>query len=61
MSKPINDGKTPQQRYTEKALVPMQFRFNRNTDADILKRLEEVGNKQGYIKSLIRADIERNP
>lgn len=26
-------------------------------DADILKRLNEVGNKQGYIKSLIRDDI----
>ena len=28
-------------------------------DADIIKRLESVDNKQGYIKSLIRADIAK--
>lgn len=28
-------------------------------DADILARLDAVPNKQGYIKSLIRADIAR--
>ncbi len=28
-----------------------------STDADILAKLESVGNKQGYIKALIRADI----
>lgn len=31
--------------------------FHDINDADILERLSEVGNKQGYIKSLIRADI----
>ena len=28
------------------------------TDADILEKLDSVGNKQGYIKALIRKDIE---
>lgn len=28
------------------------------TDKDILKRLDEVGNKQGYIKKLIRHEID---
>ncbi|MCC8063693.1 MAG: hypothetical protein LIO70_01245 [Clostridiales bacterium] len=31
--------------------------LNHNTDADLLKKLSEVPSKQGYIKSLIRADI----
>lgn len=33
--------------------------LNHNTDADLLQKLSEVPSKQGYIKSLIRADIER--
>lgn len=35
------------------------LKFNNRQDADILQKLEEVGNKQGYIKALIRADIEK--
>ena len=27
-------------------------------DNDIIKRLSDVGNKQGYIKSLIRKDLQ---
>lgn len=59
MSKPIGDGLTPQQRYDHKACVGLYLKLNRNTDADILARLESVENKQGYVKSLIRADIAR--
>ena len=33
------------------------LKLNLNTDADILAKLESVGNKQGYIKALIRADL----
>ena len=29
-------------------------------DADIIDRLDNVGNKQGYIKALIRADIAKD-
>ena len=36
----------------------MCFKFNLNTDKDILDKLNTVGNKQGYIKDLIRADIQ---
>lgn len=31
--------------------------LNNNTDVDILEKLSKATNKQGYIKSLIRADI----
>ena len=36
----------------------VQLRFNKKTDADIIEKIEEVGNIQGYIKYLIRKDIE---
>ena len=34
------------------------IRLNLNTDADIIRRLEEVDSKQGYIKELIRKDMQ---
>ncbi len=34
------------------------LKLNLKTDSDILERLEEVGNKQGYIKELIRRDMK---
>ena len=41
----------------------LYLKLNLHTDKDILKRLEEVsgqdGGKQGYIKALIRRDIEQ--
>ncbi len=36
------------------------LKFNNRTDADIIDRLDKVGNVAGYIKKLIREDIERN-
>lgn len=60
MAEKINDGLTPQDRYNKRNTVPVQLRFNKKTDADILKHLEGVENRQGYIKALIRADIARN-
>jgi hypothetical protein len=35
------------------------LKLNTTTDADILEALEASGNRQGYIKSLIRADIAK--
>lgn len=34
------------------------LKFNMSTDADIISRLESVESKQGYIKELIRRDME---
>ena len=33
------------------------LKLNKKTDADILKMLDGCGNKQGYIKNLIRNDM----
>ena len=36
----------------------VSLRLNYNTDADIIKKLDEVQSKMGYIKELIRKDIQ---
>lgn len=38
----------------------IKMKLNIKTDADILKKLDSVSNKQGYIKTLIRRDIYEN-
>ena len=37
------------------------LRLNVRTDADIIARMSEQKNALGYLKSLIRSDIARNP
>lgn len=49
---------TPQQRYDAKTARGVYLKLNKVTDADILAKLETVPSMQGYIKSLIRADIK---
>lgn len=34
------------------------LRLSYNTDADIIKKLDEVDSKMGYIKELIRKDMQ---
>lgn len=52
-------GLTPQARYDAKNTVSVTLKINRRTDADILARLAQESNRQGYIKRLIRDDIAR--
>ena len=37
----------------------IKIKLTKSTDADILAKLDSVGNKQGYIKALIRADLKK--
>ena len=48
---------TPQQRYAKKNIKQFKIDCVMSTEADIIKKLESVPNKAGYIKQLIRADI----
>lgn len=48
---------TPQSRYDAKNTEQIHLKLNLKTDADILEWLIKQPSKQGYIKSLIRADI----
>ena len=34
----------------------IHLKLNRDTDADVIEKLESVDNIQGYIKDLIRSD-----
>lgn len=45
-------------RYDEKNTVKFTVKLNRRTDRDLIERMESVSNKNGYIKELIRKDIE---
>ena len=46
-----------QKKYDQTHTKSIIMKLNRTTDADVLKRLEEVENKQGYLKELVRSDI----
>ena len=50
-------------KYDAENTVKVVMKLNKKTDADILQRLadapSEAGGKQGYIKALIRQDIQR--
>lgn len=47
-------------KYDEKTAFDVKLKFNKKTDADIINKLEQQHNKQGYIKQLIRNDIKRD-
>lgn len=51
---------TPQERYKKKNIKQLKFELNLKTDADIIQKLENIPNKTGYIKKLIREDIKNN-
>lgn len=38
----------------------LYVKLNKETDRDIIDKLEGVNNKQGYVKQLIRDDINKN-
>lgn len=52
--------KKAQAKYDAENTVQIKLKLHKRNDADILQKLEEVGNKQGYIKGLIKADIDKS-
>jgi len=48
-------------KYDKANTKQVVIKLNIRTDKDILERLQSAGNKQGYIKELIRRDIESLP
>lgn len=59
----VKKRKTPESvlrataKYDAANTVQMRMKLNIGTDKDIIDRLNACGNKQGYIKKLIREDI----
>lgn len=52
---------TPQARFERDKCTRVSIKLTNATDADIISHLDSLPNKQGYIKSLIRADIAGKP
>lgn len=46
-------------RYQKKNVLQVKVGFNRSTEEKLVERLEEEPNKAGYIKNLVREDVER--
>lgn len=48
-----------QAKYDAENTRQIHLKLNRRTDDDVLKKLDSVLNKQGYIKNLIRVDLKK--
>ena len=46
-------------KYDSTNVTNLYIKLNINTEMDIIEKLEQVGNKSGYIKKLIREDIAK--
>lgn len=46
-------------RYDAENAVQIRMKLNKKTDADILEWLATKENRQGYLKDLIRKDMEK--
>lgn len=47
-------------KYQKKVMRQVSLKLNMNQDKELIDKLDRVENVQGYIKALIRADIEKN-
>ncbi len=47
------------EKYLKANTKIVSLRLNYNTDKDIIKKLDEVDSKMGYIKELIRKDLQK--
>lgn len=54
----MNKNTVKSNKYNKKNTKQINIRLNKKTDEDIILYLDKKENKQGYIKDLIRADIE---
>lgn len=52
--------KDAKQAYDAANTTQFKMKLNQKTDADIIAKLDNEWNKQGYVKYLIRKDIEAN-
>ena len=47
-------------KYDKKNTKGIYLKLNLKTDVKIINKLNDIQNKQGYIKKLINDDIEKN-
>lgn len=46
-------------KYERDNLLRVMVKFNRKKEPDLVERMEQQENKAGYIKRLVKEDIER--
>lgn len=56
----MEQKKTAQQRYKKENILTVWLKVNRKTEPELAAQLEKQPNKNGYLKSLIQKDIEKN-
>lgn len=47
------------QRYERDNLLKVSVAFNRKTEPELVERVEQEESKAGYLKRLVKEDIER--
>lgn len=57
--KPSFDKADYDRKYARDNLVQFRIALNKHHDQDIITKLNEVPNKTGYVKKLIRDDLQR--
>ena len=50
---------TPQARFDRENTRKYGIKLNKRTDAELISKLDEQSSIQGYIKRLIREDIQK--
>ncbi len=56
-----SDKYSAQKKYHAKNRQTLTLSFMKSTEQDLLDYLDNVPNKAGYIKELIREDMKNNP
>lgn len=51
-------GKEASKRYRQKAILRVNVDFNRNTEPELVEKIQSVENRSRYIKDLVKRDIE---
>ena len=56
----MEQKETARQRYKKENILTIWLKLNRKTEPELVKQIEKQQNKNGYLKSLIKRDIEEN-
>ena len=46
-------------KYEREKLLRVMVKFNRKTEPELVERMESQENKAGYLKRLVKEDLER--
>lgn len=53
-------ARTQQNEYQKRSMTAMTIRFHNETDAEVIRKIKNQPNQADYIRSLVKADIEKN-